>query len=80
MAIFFWQQLEDVMNEQMRTLPLTYTVPEAGALLGISKNTAYSLARKMELPGVRRLGRRFIVSRAELEEYLSGDRVIDPSD
>ena len=51
---------------------LTYTVIEAGKLLGISKNTAYQLARSGELPGVRRLGRRFIVSKAELEFYLSG--------
>ena len=50
----------------------TFTVEEAAKILGLGRQTAYDLARKGELPGVRRLGRRFIVSKSELEAYLSG--------
>ncbi len=50
----------------------TFTVEEAAKILGVGRQTAYDLARKGELPGVRRLGRRFIVSKTELEAYLSG--------
>ncbi len=50
----------------------TFTVEEAAKILGLGRQTAYDLARKGELPGVRRLGRRFIVSKTELEAYLQG--------
>ena len=50
----------------------TLTVMEAAEVLGIGRQSAYELARRGELPGVRRLGGRFIVSKAELETYLSG--------
>ena len=50
----------------------TFTVEEAAKILGVGRQTAYDLARKGELPGVRRLGRRVIVSKTELEAYLSG--------
>ena len=48
----------------------TYTVEEAARILGIGRQTAYELARRGELPGIKRLGGRFIVSRIQLEEYL----------
>jgi len=50
----------------------TFTVEEAAKILGIGRQTAYDLARKGTLPGGRRLGRRFIVSKSELEAYLHG--------
>ena len=48
----------------------TLTVLETAKILGIGRQSAYELARKGELPGVRRLGGRFIVSRSELDLYL----------
>jgi excisionase family DNA binding protein len=48
----------------------TYTVAEAAQILGISRQTGYVLARSGELPGVRKLGGRFIVVKNELEAYL----------
>ena len=52
---------------------LTLTVREAADLLGISRNLAYTLARRGELPGALRLGeKRVIVSRVLLEAYLRG--------
>lgn len=52
---------------------LTLTVKEAAAVLGISKNLAYELARRGELPGVIRLGeKRMVVSAIQLDNLLKG--------
>jgi excisionase family DNA binding protein len=48
---------------------LTYTVPEAAALLGISRSTAYECVRRGELPSLT-LGRRVLISRAQLEQLI----------
>ena len=53
---------------------LTFTIKEAAAKLGISKNLAYDLARRGELPGVIRLGdKRLVVSKIQLENLLRGE-------
>ncbi len=49
---------------------LALSVEEAGALLGISRDLAYDLVARRELPSVR-LGRRIVVPRRALEETLS---------
>lgn len=46
--------------------PLTLTVEEAAGLLGIGRTMAYSLARSGDLPGVVKLGHRFVVARSVL--------------
>jgi excisionase family DNA binding protein len=51
---------------------LTYTVEQAGRLLGICRNTAYRLATENQLPTIR-LGRRLFVPKAAL------DRLLDPT-
>jgi excisionase family DNA binding protein len=48
---------------------LALGVGEAGALLGISRDLAYDLVARGELPSVR-LGRRLVVPRRALEEAL----------
>ena len=48
-------------------------VEEAARILGISRQTAYNLARTGELPGIRRLGGRWIVLTRVLEEFLEGN-------
>ena len=48
---------------------LALSVEEAGALLGISRDLAYDLVARRELPSVR-LGRRLVVPRRSLEEAL----------
>jgi excisionase family DNA binding protein len=48
---------------------LTYTVDEAGRLLGVSRNSAYQLARTGQLPTIR-LGRRLLVPKAALNRLL----------
>jgi excisionase family DNA binding protein len=52
----------------------TMTIEEAASLLGINRNTAYEKALRGELPGARRLGRRWLVSRAVLERWLLGEQ------
>jgi excisionase family DNA binding protein len=55
---------------------LTWTVPEAARLLGISKDTAYEAARRGELP-VKVIGRRMLVPRAALLRLLDGAHEVE---
>ncbi len=59
----------------MITEDLTMTIPEVAKALGISRGTAYSLARQDLLPvPVIKLGsKRMVVSRHALERLLSGN-------
>ena len=50
----------------------TVSVTVAAKRLGIGRQTAYMLAREGTLPGVIRLGRRFVVSRSQLDAVLNG--------
>ena len=53
---------------------LTLSIKEAAAMLGISKNLAYDLAKRGELPGAIKLGqKRIVVSRMMFENLLRGD-------
>lgn len=61
------------MIEMAEAASLTVSVPAAAKLLGISRNLAFDLVRKGDLPATR-LGRRLVVSRKALERLL-GDRV-----
>jgi excisionase family DNA binding protein len=55
---------------------LTWTVPEAARLLGISKDSAYEAAHRGELP-VRVIGRRLLIPRAALLRLLDGAHALD---
>jgi excisionase family DNA binding protein len=48
------------------------SLPEAAELLGISKDLAYDLARRGELPGAFQLGRRWRVSLVKLRAPVHG--------
>lgn len=52
---------------------LVTTVEKAGRALGIGRSLAYDLARRGELPGVIRLGARFVVSVPALNRALGID-------
>jgi excisionase family DNA binding protein len=52
--------------------PSVVSVPEAARLLGISKDLAYDLARRGELPGAFQLGRRWRVSLIRLRALVHG--------
>jgi excisionase family DNA binding protein len=53
-------------------LPLLVPVARAAALLGLSRSTAYELAHTGQLPGVTKLGSRFVVRTAVLTRWLDG--------
>jgi len=48
---------------------LCITVPEAAALLGLSRNFGYELVRRRQLPVIR-FGKRLLIPRAALEKML----------
>jgi excisionase family DNA binding protein len=60
---------ESQLNPVPRGEKLALSVEEAGAVLGISRDLAYDLVARRELPSVR-LGRRIVVPRRALEETL----------
>jgi len=49
---------------------LTYTVPEAAAILGISRGLAYEMVHAGTLPALR-LGSRILIPRAALEATVN---------
>lgn len=50
--------------------PLTYTIPQAARVLNLSDKTVKDLISRKELP-VMRIGRRVLISRKELEEWVA---------
>lgn len=56
----------------LRVDPHVASVPEAANILGISKDLAYDLARRGELPGAFQLGRRWLVSLIRLRAAVHG--------
>ena len=48
---------------------LCITVPEAAAMLGVSRNFGYELVKQGQLPVIR-LGKRLLIPRAALERML----------
>lgn len=50
--------------------PETYSVPEAGQIVGLGKNASYEAARRGELPTLR-FGRKLRVPRVALEKMLT---------
>ena len=60
------------MDATIEIKPRTISVEDAARELGIGRQLAYQLARTGELPGVLRLGHRFVVSRERLEQALAG--------
>jgi len=54
-------------NDDVKTI----SIEKVASMLGISRNLAYSLARKGELPGVIKLGqKRLVVSKVVIEKLL----------
>ena len=53
------------MDDRSRTI----SVPQAAALLGVSRGAVYKAARSGELPSIR-LGRRVLVPRAALDRLI----------
>jgi excisionase family DNA binding protein len=66
--------------EAVRGLGLTTTVETASSILGISRTTAYALAKRGKFP-VRlvRVGRRYLVPTAALLGLLVGEQICGQS-
>ena len=47
----------------------TFSVPEAGKILGVGRDAAYEAARTGQIPTIR-LGRRLVVPKAALDRLL----------
>jgi excisionase family DNA binding protein len=56
-----------------KTERLTMTVEEAGEALGVSRATAYQLARTGGIPAIRLGERRIVVPKVQLERMLKGN-------
>jgi excisionase family DNA binding protein len=50
-----------------------YTVPEVGRLLKTPTPSIYAALRSGELPGIVRMGRKVLVSKAALNAWLAGE-------
>lgn len=48
----------------------TVSIEEFAAAVGISRTSAYNLAKRGEVPGLIKLGGRYVVARAALERLL----------
>jgi excisionase family DNA binding protein len=73
------QAHDSIPTRKLRTEPAnTFTdpnvisVPQAAERFGISKDLAYDLARRGQLPGAIHLGRRWRVSLVKLNQFVHG--------
>ena len=57
--------------------PLLLTPDEVAAMLRTSRKAVYAMAERRQLPGLRRIGRRLLIRRDELLEWL--DHTCAPS-
>jgi excisionase family DNA binding protein len=57
------------MPSQKNSEKLTYTVPEAGEILGVGRSAAYEGARTGEIPTIK-IGKRILVPKIALERKL----------
>jgi excisionase family DNA binding protein len=58
----------DKAGEERRTID----VPEAGRILGLSRNAAYDAAARGDIPTIR-IGKRLLVPKAALDRMLGGE-------
>lgn len=61
-------------KEHITMEKITYSVPEAAAILGISKSYAYTLVKEKKLP-VLNVGRRKIIPKISLETWIKENTV-----
>ena len=52
--------------------PLVISVPEAGRMLGICRDSAYAAVKSGARPAIR-LGKRIVISRAVIERLLNSN-------
>ena len=58
------------MNQKLQIERLVYTVPEAGRLLGLSRNGSYEAAKRGDIPTIR-IGRLLLVPKAPFHRMVA---------
>jgi excisionase family DNA binding protein len=66
------------MNAAVAAFPALMTVDETAELLRTTRKAVYALVERGQLAGVRRLGRRVLIDRAELLSSLTERRAASP--
>lgn len=66
------------MSAALSTEPLLLTVNETAMLLRTTRKAVYALIERGQLPGVTRLGRRVLILRSKLLEWLCEKRTTSP--
>ena len=61
-------------------LPLLLTVSEVASLLRTSSKAIYSMADRGQLPGITKIGRRLLIHRDDLLEWLDRSRAPSPKE
>lgn len=61
-------------HQEKQTQRLTLDVAEAAELLGLGRNTTYTLVRSGRLRSVR-VGRRLVIPRSEVDAFLEREAV-----
>jgi excisionase family DNA binding protein len=62
------------------SLPILLTVDEAALLLRTSRRAIYAMVERNQLPGVARIGRRVLVRRADLIDWLDQKSALSPKE
>jgi excisionase family DNA binding protein len=57
-------------DETQKNVKLVYGVPEAGAMLGLSRNSSYAAAKRGDLPIIK-IGKLIRVPKAAFDRMLS---------
>jgi len=66
------------VSAALSTEPLLLTVDETAMLLRTTRKAVYALIERGQLPGVTRLGRRVLILRSKLLEWLCEKRTTSP--
>lgn len=67
------QEMTTPVQRRPRALPeqLTYSVQEAGYMLGVGRNQVYDAVARGELPALR-LGKRWLILKSAFDKLLAG--------
>ncbi len=68
------------MGVKTAALPMLLTADETADLLRTSRKAVYAMAERGQLPGVTRIGRRLLVRRDVLVDWLDQKRAPSPKE
>jgi excisionase family DNA binding protein len=67
-----------MQRRESSSLPDLMTIPEVASALRTTRKSVYALVERGLLPGVVRLGRRLLIDRSVLVEWLEEKRAPSP--